>query len=99
MDVRYLLESDFVSVQTVKDSPTKKAIILSPGTEEQYKDSKNLKLLVELDGKKKFWKVNKASLKNLVLKFGNESQAYVGAVVLFEIQIVNGKESVVGTPA
>jgi len=98
MDVRHLLESDFVSVQMIKDSSSKKGIILSPGTEEQFKESKNLKLLIEIDGKKKFWKVNKTSLKLLVLQFGAESDKYVGIPVDFEIQIVNGRESVVGKP-
>lgn len=99
MDVGPLLESDFVTVQLIKDSPSKKAIILSPGVEDQYKESKNLKLSVEIDSKRKYWRVSKLSLKNLVLKYGSESQAYVGKVVDFQVQLVNGKESVVGVPS
>ena len=59
MDVTKLLESEFLGVQYVKDSPSKVGIILSQGALADSKDGQyqNLQVLIEIDGKKKNWKM------------------------------------------
>jgi hypothetical protein len=99
MDVSKFLESDYVTVQFVKDSLSKTLVIVSPGAEESFKEKAGLTLAVQMDGKMKKWKTNKASLTALVAKHGKESSAYVGKTVSLTVQIVNGKESVIGVPA
>lgn len=95
-----MLESEYLSVQFVKDSPTKKGVILSAGTLENSKDGQyqSLQVLVEIDGKKKKWKLNRTSLKNVSDKLGRESTLWVGSIVNFQIMLIQGgKESIIGT--
>jgi hypothetical protein len=99
VDTTNLTESEFLGTQFVKDSVSKRAVILSAGTVEPSKDGsyKQLQLLVEIDGKKKLWKLNKTSLKNLQGKYGKDSQFFVGKTVTFGTTLMpNGKEGVVG---
>lgn len=101
MDINEFLESEFLTCEYVRTSTTKKATILSSGTKELSQDgkTKKLQLLVEIDGKQKFWKLNKASLKNLKEKFGTDSNLYIGKVVGLSLQTLQGgKEGIVGTP-
>jgi hypothetical protein len=101
MDVSNLLESEWLGVQFVKDSQSKTGVILTPGVEALSKDQqyKNLEVLIEIDGKKKKWKVNKNSLKNLASAWGKDSALYVGHIVKFSIvPLQGGKEGIVGTP-
>lgn len=98
VDVSKLLESEFVTVQFVKDSRNKKGVILSGGQADTFKDKTGLKVMVEIDGKKKFWKMNKTSLTNFANEYGNESELYIGKRVEFTIGTVNNQEAVIGKP-
>lgn len=101
VDTSSLTESEFLGAQFVKDSPSKKATVLSAGTIETSKDGQyqQLKILVEIDGKKKFWKLNKTSLKNMQAKWGKDSQFFVGKTVALSTQMMQGgKEGIIGTP-
>lgn len=100
MDVKDLLEGDYIGVQLIKDSPTKRGVILSGGIVESYSETsgKSLKVLVEIDGKQKFWRMNKTSLHNFAAVYGYESRAYVGKIVIFETARIQNKEAVIGRP-
>lgn len=100
MDVTELLESEYLGLEFIKNSPSKVGIILSSGTQEAGKDGKgkNLQVLIEIDGKKKYWKINKGSLRLLVSKYGLNSEGFVAKQISFGSQIVNGKECILGTP-
>lgn len=102
MDVTKLLESEFIGVQFIKDSPTKKGIILSAGTQEPSKDGKymSLQVLIEIDGKRKNWKMNKTSLINLAKAWSSNTDSWVGKQVFFTTMLMQGgKEGIVGQPA
>jgi hypothetical protein len=99
MDVSNLMESDFLSVDFVKNSLSKRATILSGGTEDTYKDSRSLKVLIEVDAKQKFWRINKISLRSLADKYGKDSSLWVGKQVAFSVVVTMlGKESIIATP-
>ena len=99
MDVSELLESDFVSVQLVQTSPTKKATILNSGVEETGQYGKGCKLLVDIDGKQKYYKPNKTSLKAIVLKWGTKTELWVGKTLLLNLAMLQGgKLGVVASP-
>lgn len=101
MDVKNLLESEWLGVQFVKDSPTKKATILSPGVETTSKDGlyKLVELVIVIDGKQKKWKCNKTSLKNLSNSWGTSTEAWIGKTVGFSVQLLQGgREGVIGVP-
>lgn len=101
VNTQELTESEFLGTQFVKDSTTKKAVILNSGTVEPSKDGnyKQLQLLVEIDGRQKKWKLNKISLRALQSKYGNNSELYVGKVVTFSTMLLQGgKEAIIGNP-
>lgn len=101
MDMKRYRESDYVNAQLVQESPSKKLVILDEGSETRgfNEKSKVVEFLVNLDGKKKSWKPNKASLDNLGDAFGDESSAYIGKQVTLTIEKTkNGMEAVVGVP-
>ena len=93
-------EGNFVTVLAVNASITKKLVILSPGILSPNPEGlMKLQLLVEMDGSQKKWSPNKITIKNLQLKFGTESNAWIGKAVQLSTTIIKGKESVIGTPA
>lgn len=99
MDVSKYAESDYVTVQMVKDSPTKKLTILSPATEETYDGKTSIGFLVEIDGKRKQWKPSKNNLSNLISKYGTDDTAFISKVVsLSTAKNAQGKEVIVGMP-
>jgi hypothetical protein len=101
MDVTKLLESEYLSVQIVNESPSKTGVILSAGTEQPSKDGsyKSLQVLIEIDGKNKLWRINRVSLKALSDKFGKQSEAFIGKAVCFSVvKQSNGKDGVLGNP-
>jgi hypothetical protein len=94
MDVSEFLESEYLTVELARTSKSKQFVILSEGVTDTYKDKPGLKLLVEIDGKQKFWKPNKMNLQALSNKWGKDSKSYVGKVVPFAIASVQGRESI-----
>lgn len=101
MDMKKFRESDFVNAQMVKESPSKKLVILDEGIETKGFGDKGIasQFLVNIDGKAKSWKPNKESLEKLSEAYGDESKAYVGKVITLTIEKANnGQETVVGIP-
>lgn len=99
MDTKGLALSDSVTVQLVRDSPTKRLVILSGGAMVTDKEGKQrFQCLVEVDGMQKSYRPNKTTIKALQDKFGFESNAWVGKSMLLAIGTVAGKEAIIGTP-
>ena len=101
MDTSKYSESDFVTVELVKNSPTKKCVITSPGTEQtltfQGETSTKLVLDVEIDNKPKQYTPNKSSIKNIQSVLGNNSDDWVSKVLNLQILNLAGKECIVAT--
>lgn len=99
MDIKGMLESEWLGTQYVKESPSKIAVILNPGMETLSKEGrKKLELLVEIDGKRKKYTLNVTSMKNLSAKFGTETYSWIGKKIGLVILSINGKDSIVANP-
>jgi len=100
MDTKGLEGSDSISIGLVKDSPTKKLVILSAGTMvlDTKENKQKFQCLVEMDGRSKMYRPNKTTIKKLQEKYGFDSNAWVGKALSLEQGQVNGKDAIIGTP-
>ena len=99
MDITNMMGGNNVTLDVVKLSQTKKAIILSAGALKQMQDGKDkLNLLVEIDGKQLNWIPNKTSMKNVAKSYGNETGNWIGKMITFQLGIVQGKEAIIASP-
>lgn len=101
MDTSKFVGGNFVSVEVVKNSRSKKLVILGEGSEEEVtfgKDTKRmLTIPVEIDGQPKLWRPNQDSIKNM-WNVSKDSKQWNGIIVNLQIQSRNQKEMVVGFP-
>ena len=99
MDTKHLVEGDSITIQLVKESPSKRCVILSGGSMAQDREGKQkFGMLVEIDGKQKLYRPNKTTLKPMQEKYGFESAAWIGKTINLSIGQVQGKEAILGTP-
>jgi len=100
MDTKSLTESDSITMKMVRDSPSKKLVILSAGAIQPDKEGKQrFQCLVEIDGMNKVFRPNKTTLRVLQAKYGMESSLWVGKSLILTTGVVEGKEAILGTPA
>ncbi|MAH47058.1 hypothetical protein CMI37_14620 [Candidatus Pacearchaeota archaeon] len=100
MDTKQFVESDNVTIDLVKNSPSKQCVIISAGA--TFVDDKNksrFKCLVEIDGQQKGFIPNKTTLRALQVKYGVESSAWMGKSISLSVGSVLGKEAIIGNPA
>jgi hypothetical protein len=96
MDITKYAESEFLNADVVKDSITKKGIILNSGTEETVENRIRPVFLVEIDGRVKKWQANRKSLKILMNSISKDTDAWRGRTVSFSTERMNnGKDGVV----
>lgn len=98
VDATRAMESKYVNADLVRDSPTRKLVILGEGEFVEGDYGAKLELPVMIDGKDKTWSLNKDSAKNLNAEYGRDSKNWVGAIVKLQIAKVQGKDSVLGVP-
>ena len=99
MDTKGLALSDSITVQLVRDSPSKRLVIVSSGAMVQDKEGKQrFQCLVEIDNMQKSYRPNKTTIKTLQDKYGFESAGWVGKSMTLAIGQVQGKEAILGTP-
>ena len=99
MDTKGLALSDSITVQLVRESPSKRLVILSAGAMVSDKEGKQrFQCLVEIDGGQKTYRPNKTTIKALQDKFGFESNAWVGKSLNVSVGTVQGKEAILGVP-
>lgn len=92
------LISQNVNIETVRNSKTKKVIILSGGAYKDMPDGKKkLSMLVEMDGKQMYWMPNLTTLRKLALAWGENTDSWIGKVVSVEVGVAHGREAVIGT--
>jgi len=101
VDSSEALESEYVSVDLVRSSPTKKMVVIDPGkyedAEYQGKTSRRLTLGVNLDGKLKKWRPNRESTENMQV-LGLDTMQWIGKLIDLAIEKRNGKEMVIARP-
>ena len=98
-NVEDLLCSNTVTVELIKNSPTKRAIVLSAGTIENDEYGKTrLNILVEVDGKQKFYRPNKTSLDRLAREWGTLTDQWPGKAMSFRIEEIKNREAVIASP-
>ena len=100
-----LLESNYVSIELVKESPTKKCVILSEGQiktkKSEYDESKMVdyfECLVEIDNQQKQYAINKTSLDLIRQSWGNETKNWIGKQLTLTLSKYNGKPCIIATP-
>lgn len=100
MDTRQYTESDYVTVKLVQDSPTKRAVIVNEGWDEETnfegKPGKRFTIQVEMDSKIKKYSPNKTSMENIQKALGYDSKKWLSKTLLFQV-VSMPKECVLAT--
>lgn len=104
VDVTEAIESKYVGVQFVRNSPTKKLVILGEGGFEETNfenegKKQKITLPVEIDGKHKSYRPTKDSIKNLSDSWGKDTKMWTGKIAKLSIITIAGKECVLAQPA
>ena len=89
-------ESDYITAEIVKASPTKNLTILGDAKVEETDFGSKLEIPVEIDSKKKKYRPNKDTIKNLCQVLGAETKAWIGKTIHVQTVSINGKDSVIG---
>ena len=101
VDVSELVQSKWLTAQDVKDSNTKTVVIVGVGDVKEETSSKGEKykaliVPVQIDGKMKDWKLNRSSLKRLLISLGKDTSLWVGQKVLLTTMLMQGgKEGII----
>lgn len=101
MDITNLVQSQWLTAQEVKNSPTKVVVIVDQGKLEESTSQKGEKyqalvLRVELDKVEKQWKLSRYAAKKLADKFSAETKEWLGKQVLLTTMLMQGgKEGIV----
>lgn len=98
VDVTRATESKYLNADIVKESATKKLVILNGGEYVEGDYGERFQLEVEIDGKKKIWSPNKDTLLNLMAVFGRNSELWIGKIVKVQVMKLRGKDAVIGMP-
>jgi hypothetical protein len=102
VDVSRAMESSYVDVDLVRESPTKKCVILDEGDyligDYQGKKYEKFELLVEIDKKQKKWCPNRDTVHNISAVHGKDSASWPGKIIMLQISKKNGKDIVLGLP-
>lgn len=97
MDVTQYGESDYITAEIVKQSKSKTCVVIGDATVEDTKFGDKMQILVEIDGKKKKYRPNKDTIKNLIETYGRDSKAWLGKEIRLQVISNLGKECVVGS--
>ncbi len=102
MDVKEMVQNNWFTAQDIKNSPTKIATIVDPGTVEEATSQKGekyqaLKLKIDIDKVVKEWRPNKYALRKLSERFGTtKTEEWVGKqVALTTMLMQGGKEGII----
>ena len=98
MDATQYAESDYITAKIVQDSKSKQLVITSDAKAEETEYGQRLTMHVEIDGKKKTYRPNKDTIKNLISVHGADTKSWLGKVLKLNVISVMGKDSVIGTP-
>lgn len=96
MDTTRATEGKYVNADMVKNSLTKKAVILDEGEFVEGQFGEKFQLTIEIDGKQKIWSPNKDSIVNIQDKMGKDSKFWIGTIIKFRTTKIKGKDIVIG---
>lgn len=91
-------EGQYLTADMVKSSPSKKLVIVGEPKGKPSDFGERLTADVEMDGKKKEWRLNRDTVKNMQT-LGIDSKYWNGAEVNLQVVTISGKESIIGVPA
>jgi hypothetical protein len=98
VDTTRASEGKYVNADMVRDSPTKKLVIMDEGEYVEGDYGEKFQLTVEIDGKQKIWSPNKDSIKNIQDVKGKDSKNWIGVIVQLSNLKIRGKDTVNGFP-
>ena len=98
MNAKGFGESDFITAEIVNASKTKKIVIIGEAKTEQTDWGERLELPVEIEGRKKRYRPNKDTIKNLIRAFGEETKSWLGKTLDLSVMTIAGKDSIIGSP-
>jgi|TARA_Y100000296_G_scaffold86217_1_gene125137 hypothetical protein len=102
VDVTQAMESTYLTADVVKTLKSKIGVITSEGEFEELTydgiTSTRLTLNVDVDGRRKIWRPNRDSVKNLSSMFGRESKLWFGKKIMLSIVSMKGKDCVIAVP-
>ena len=98
MDATQYSESDYVTAQMVKDAKNKIVQITGDAKIEPTDFGEKLELPIEIDGKKKKYRPNKDTIKNMMQSWGKETKNWIGDQIELHTMSINGKDSIIGVP-
>ena len=95
------LESKYVTAELIRNSPTKKLVVMEEGSYEEVtyenETSKRLTIPVQVDAKERIWRPNRDSIANMRGAYGNDTKSWVGKATKLQVVKVQGKDSVIAT--
>jgi len=94
MDATKFGESNYITAQLIEQSKTKTAVIIGDSTSEETDYGEKLTVPVEIDGKKKTYRPNKDSVKNIIEELGSETSTWIGSQLSFSLFNFAGKQCV-----
>jgi hypothetical protein len=99
METNQLTESANITMSLIRNSPSKKLVILSSGSMVLDKTGQpKFEVLVEIDGQRKNYRPNKTTMRNLQKKFGTNSDSWVGKILDLSLGNIEGKDAILGVP-
>lgn len=97
VETKTAMESQFVTADLIKESKTKRLVVIDPGNYEQTDFGSKLSLKVRIDGKEKIWRPNKESVANLQ-SLGADTEEWLGKPIQVKVEKRSGKEAVIAYP-
>lgn len=102
MDATQYGESQYLTPTIVNESqqaPDKIGVIVSDVEVEDGKFGKQLSIKVSFDQKIKVWKMNKESVKNMLVGIGKNTELWLTKKVKFSVtKTKDGKDKLLGSP-
>lgn len=97
MDTTERAEGNYWTAEVVKAMPTKIGVVIDEAIDRDTDFGKVFCCQVEIAGKVKFWKPNRASIKNMH-QIDTDSRKWIGKKVLFVISSDKGRDRLIVSP-
>ena len=98
VDETEAMDGQYLTVEDVKNSPTKKLVIVGGGEYAQTDYGTRFVLDINIDNKKKTWRPNRDCVKNLSGSWGRESNLWIGKTALLSVVTMSGRDTILAVP-
>lgn len=98
-NVKKIMESEYITIDLIKESPTKRGVIIEAGELVKEEDKIKLIVLVDIDKQRKKYCPNKTSMRKISKVYGEQSEDWVGMIFDFSIETLKGKEAIICNPS